>query len=100
MKNILIGLVMFLSFSHFANAFQVITECSYDSFYGECAVVNDNTSVVNCLLKIEGQTRSGAFYRTHVNASLFPGQRAYVYVNATNGYIDPLVRVLGSADCH
>lgn len=100
MRKFLIALTMFISLSGFANAFQVITECSYDSFYGECAVVNDNTSVVTCLLRIEGQTRSGAFYQTHVTASLFPGQRTYVYVNAVNGYLDPLIRVHGSANCH
>jgi hypothetical protein len=97
-KNFIVSLFV-ITFSYSANAFQLFTQCHFDPFYGECRVENDTQSVIRCQLKILGQTRSGASFQGMINADLYPGQNAYAYVNANNGYIDPLVRVDGSARC-
>ncbi len=99
MKNLLAALSFFVIFSGAANAFQLQAQCQFNQFQGECTVTNLTFNVASCQLQIQGLTRSGAYFYGYENVNLFPGQMGYAYVNANNGYIDPLISVSGFANC-
>lgn len=99
MKTLLIASLVTL-FSVSANA-QIFlrAQCNFNQFQGECSVVNHTNMTLQCHLEAQGRTYSGFYANAFVNAFLYPGQNAWVYVNSNNGYVDPLVFVSGSANC-
>ena len=99
MKNLFIASSLLIAFTGLANAFETRTQCQFNAFHGECTAVNDSNFVIRCQLHIEGRTRSGATSNAQEDVFLYPGQNAYAYVNANNGYVDPLVYVNGYANC-
>lgn len=99
MKKILLAATLLLSLTGAANAFFVQAQCQFNSATGSCAVFNQWATPIACQLQAEGQVSSGVWGSAWENAYIYPGQYGYVYVNANNPWIDPLVFVRGYANC-
>jgi hypothetical protein len=99
MKNLLVVSSLLAVFSATANAYQLQAQCQFNQFQGQCSVLNYTNMVLHCSLQAQGQTYSGFYAYGYENVVLYPGQYAYVYVGANNGYMDPLVFVSGFANC-
>jgi hypothetical protein len=98
MKVFLITTLLTLTFQS-ASAFQIQANCQFNQSQGVCQVFNQWTTPIYCSLKAQGQTNYGVWANAFINATIYPGDYAYVYVNANNPYMDPLVFVQGSANC-
>jgi hypothetical protein len=99
MKKILVAATLLLSLSGVANAFYIQAQCQFTGAVGTCAVFNQWATPIACSLQAEGQVSSGVWGSAWENAYIYPGQYGYVYVNANNPWIDPLVFVRGFANC-
>lgn len=99
MKKILIALSLLVTLTGAANAFYVQAQCQFNSATGTCAVFNQWATPIACSMAAEGQVASGAWGSVWENAYIYPGQYGYVYVNANNPWIDPLIFVRGYANC-
>jgi hypothetical protein len=99
MKKLILLTALSLTSLTNAQAFFLQADCRFDMAQGECEVVNQTYQPIYCDLRAQGITRSGFYANGFVNGWIMPGQTAYVYVNANNPYIDPLVNVNGSANC-
>jgi hypothetical protein len=99
MKKFLITSSLFMLVSGVANAYQFQAQCSFNQFQGQCSVFNYTNFAVRCNLQAQGRTFYGYNANAYESVILYPGQNAYVYVYANNGYMDPLVYVAGYANC-
>lgn len=99
MKNLLLALSLFAAFSGAANAFQIQVHCNFNPAHGDCSAENYSNTVIGCRLEARGTTRAGFYLNVFENVVLYPGQNAFVYVNANNAYVDPLISVNGAANC-
>lgn len=99
MKKILVSSFLFLLLLNVANAYQFQAQCSFSQFQGQCSVLNYTNYPLRCNLYAQGRTSSGFNANAYEFVNLYPGQNAYVYINANNGYVDPLVYVSGYANC-
>jgi hypothetical protein len=99
MKKLLISFSLFVQLSGVANAYPIQAQCSFNQFQGQCSIFNYSNFPVRCNLQAQGRTFYGFNASAYEFVVLYPGQNAYVYVYANNGYMDPLVYVAGYANC-
>jgi hypothetical protein len=65
-----------------------------------CEVCNYQYRTFFCQMRINGQTRSGAWLNGFQNLMLYPGQCASGYVHAINPFMDPLFFANAQATCN
>ncbi len=88
-----------LFFINKVSAFSINLNCQFNAITGNCAAFNTWNYPIYCSLRANGLLLSGITISAWNNATIFPGQYAYVYLNTNNPNIDPLVDVQGYANC-
>lgn len=95
---LVLGLAV-VSLSASAQSMSVQASCQFNRAEGRCAVYNQWNRPIYCELRAQGQVASGAWGSVYEDATIYPGNYAYVSVYANNPQYDPIVNVRGSAQC-
>lgn len=85
--------------AHAQQFFALDANCNFNAANGRCQVNNYAGQPIFCSLTAAGTLASGISAYGYNNAWIFPGQSAWVFVQASNPYQNPLIAVSGSATC-
>lgn len=100
MKKLIATSLLLISANTFAYNFSMALNCEVVyGVRGACQIVNRLPMPIGCKISAQGQTQSGAWANLFGQGTVYPGQSAWVYVNANNPYIDPLLFVQAQASC-
>jgi hypothetical protein len=82
-----------------ARWFNIGANCFVNSATARCSVYNNNYYPMFCQVAVAARTYRGFIGNSYQNVWVQPGTFAYVYANANNPYVDPLVAATANARC-
>ena len=99
-KLVIFILVAFISSSAFSqNYFSVNANVQVNTAYAQAVVVNTWPNRIHCKGYAYGQNSAGVWANSWMDAIIFPGQSAYVNVNANDWYNFPIVNGYAEIQC-
>lgn len=100
MKKIIAVSGLLFSLNSYSQMFSINLNCEVVyGVRGSCQVYNQFPRPIQCKIAAQGQTQSGAWVNLFGQGMIYPGQTAWVNVNANNPNIDPLLYVQARANC-
>ncbi len=97
MKKLISATILSVALS--AQAFYVNLNCNVNQAHASCYLYNHWMRPITCQIQAQGTTYYGHWLNSYATVYVFPGQYSYIYVNAYNPMLDPLVYAQASANC-